>query len=165
MMKIKDVRSAVLSRLYTLYQEKGHDWGAEMEELEEGLDVHAGTVEGVLKDFRNQGLVDFDETLDGLHCPRLTTQGVEDYEDPGSVIAPDVQNIQHITIHAIHGGTNQFAPGGTQNVTYRTVLQAALEVAGERPGVPKPVEAAIRLLWEYPDVETLLAEAEKRVRK
>jgi hypothetical protein len=62
----------------------------------------------------------------------------------------------------VHGGHVQVGDHNTQHVTYRTILERALDVAEEREDVPAPVAGALRRLCEYPDIDALLAEAQRR---
>jgi hypothetical protein len=158
--KLNEIKSAILAKLYALYEEKGLEWSEDEATLAEGLNARPGAVEAVLMSFRDQGLIDM-VASDSILDVRLTADGIEAYEDPQSELAPYVQQI---TIHAIHGGSNQFGAGSTQNITYRSVLQAALEVAEERDDVPAPVAGALRKLVEFPDLESLMSDADRKAR-
>lgn len=123
MMKIVDVRSHVLGQLYRLYEAKGPRYGLSRTELEEGLAIHPGTMAAVLRDFRDQGIATYQPTAGGPTGVHLTAQGVEAFENPESEIAPLVQNIQNVTIHAHQMQNTQLGNNNTIHATYTTVLQ------------------------------------------
>jgi hypothetical protein len=123
MMKLADVKSAVLARLYEVYQAHGTRMGIDSESLEKALEVHRGTVETIVRDFKARGIVDYQGTLGGARAIRLTVRGIEAFENPRSEIASYVQNIQHVTINAQQMQNTQLGNNNTINATYTTVLQ------------------------------------------
>jgi hypothetical protein len=81
---------------------------------------------------------------------------VEEYLAPRKAMPPN-------TAVVVHGGHVQIGDGNTQNITYRAVLQKALDVAEERDDVPAPVAAALKRLQDFPDIESLMTEATERL--
>lgn len=104
----------------------------------------------------------------GIGRYRLTEPGREACLHPELIEArlgaprPMSPVVHSSTVH-VHGGNNQIGDGNTQNITYRSVLQAALEAAEERDDVPAAVAAAIKRLQDFPHIEALMSEAAERV--
>lgn len=63
----------------------------------------------------------------------------------------------------ISGGNVQIGDHNTQTITYRAVLEEALEAVDKRDDVPASIAAALRKLIDYPDLEDLLASAATQV--
>lgn len=126
MMKLADIKSHVLGRLYQLYESHGPRYGLNADQLEEGIEVHAGTIQTVVTDFKARGIVTYQGALGGPRGIHLTARGIEAYENPRSEIAAYVQNVQHVqhvTINAQQMQNTQLGSNNTINATYTTVLQ------------------------------------------
>jgi hypothetical protein len=155
-MKIRDIQARVLQELYTLYQDKGFNWGSELHEIEQRIPgTRPGAVEEVLGAFRDAGLVDYDETLNTLHGIHLTTHGVELIEDEGT-------EEHDLVVHQVnvHGGNVQFGNNNQQTITYNAVLRSLVEQIEGAPDVPpdqkKRWATTLRELAAHPLTQTVL---------
>ncbi|HKO46868.1 MAG TPA: hypothetical protein VJV79_04055 [Polyangiaceae bacterium] len=124
-MKIRDVKAAVLQRLYEEYKAHGRNWGIDLEDLQAAAPAALdGVVEDVMEDFVSRGLVECEPTMD-ISCIRLTIDGIEAVEEPGTEAFELVQHVQNITIASSSGF--QVGNQNTQKVTYSTVLESLKE--------------------------------------
>ena len=156
---------AEFQKVYAARLSEGSIWYIAIQGNEAHLGFTADDARTAITVLTQKGLI---KTM-GIGRHQLTERGKEACLHPelreGRLGAPRPMTplVQTSTVN-VHGGHVQVGSNNTQNITYRSVLRAALETAEGRDDVPAPVASALRKLVEFPDIESLMSDADRKVR-